>query len=171
MRIIGAIIVIGASTAAGIYYGNIETYRLRDLLEFKKALAILRSQIEYARTPLPEATRLISVRVRESVGNVFAMFADLLTLQRNEQVADLWAAAVETHGDGLFLSQEDTERLKAFGAQLGDLDSGAQVMNISMLIDYIDDCAAQLQESRGKNRKLYQSLGVLGGALLVIIFI
>ena len=171
MRIVGAVIVIGASTIAGIYYGNLETYRMRDLLEFKKALSILRSQIEYARTPLPEAMQAISARVRESMGKIFGMCAELLVYERNEKVAHIWEASVEQHKDALFLTQEDVEQLKGFGAQLGNLDSEAQIMNISMLIDYIDGRVAHLNESRDKNRKLYRSLGILGGALIVIIFI
>jgi len=171
MRIIGAVIVLGASTIAGIYYGNLETYRIRDLLEVKKALSILRSQIEYARTPLPEAMQAISVRVRESVGKVFEMCAEMLIYERSEKVAHIWEAAVEQHKDALFLAQEDVEQLKGFGAQLGGMDSEAQIMNISMLIDYIDERVAHLHESRDKNKKLYRSFGVLGGALIVIIFI
>ena len=171
MRIIGAVIVIGASTIAGIYYGNLETYRVRDLLEIKKALSILRSQIEYARTPLPEAMQAISARVRNSVGKIFEMCAELLVYERNEKVAHIWAAAVEQHKDALFLTQEDVDQLRSFGAQLGDLDSDAQIMNISMLIDYINDRVAHLNESRDKNKKLCQSFGILGGALIVIIFI
>ena len=171
LRIIGALIVLGASTIAGVYYGNIETYRMRDLLEFKKALSILRSQIEYARTPLPEAMQSISVRVRESVGKVFEMCAELLVYERNEKIAHIWEASVEQHKNALFLTQEDVEQMKGFGAQLGNMDSEAQIMNISMLIDYIDERVSHLNESRDRNGKLYRSLGVLGGALIVIIFI
>ena len=171
MRIIGAVIVIGASTIAGIYYGNLETYRMRDLLEIKKALSVLRSQIEYARAPLPEAMRAVSARIRDSSGKIFEMCAELLECERNEKVAHIWEAAVEQHKNALFLTQEDTEQLKGFGAQLGNLDSEAQVMNISMLIDYINERVAHLNESRDKNKKLCRSFGILGGALIVIIFI
>jgi len=171
LRIIGALIVLGASTLAGIYYGNLETYRMRDLLELKKALSILRSQIEYSRTPLPEAMQAIAVRVRESVGKVFEMCAELLIYERGESVAHLWEAAVEQHKDSLFLTNEDIEALRSFGAQLGNLDGDAQLVNISMLIDYIDERVAHLNESREKNSKLYRSFGILGGALIVIIFI
>ncbi|MCL2616914.1 MAG: stage III sporulation protein AB [Defluviitaleaceae bacterium] len=171
LRIIGALIVLGASTIAGVYYGNLETYRMRDLLEIKKALSILRSHIEYSRTPLPEAMQAIAVRVRKSVGNIFEMCADLLVHERNERVAHIWEAAIEQHKEAMFLTEEDIEQLKGFGAQLGDLDSDAQITNISMLIEYIDERVSQLHESRDRNRKLYRSLGVLGGALIVIIFI
>ena len=170
MRIAGAIIVIGASTIAGIYYGNLETYRMRDLLEFKKALSILRSQIEYARTPLPEAMQAISARVRKPLGKIFEMCAELLVYERNEKVVHIWEASVEQHKEALFLTEEDVSQFKGFGAQLGNLDSYAQIMNISMLIGYIDERVGHLNESRDKNRKLYRSLGVLGGALIVIIF-
>ena len=170
-RIIGALIVLGTSTLAGIYYGNLETYRMRDLLEIKKALAILRSQIEYARTPLPEAMGIITLRVGKAVGNIFNMCAELLIHERNELVSHIWQASVEQHKEALFLTQEDIDELKSFGAQLGNSDSDAQLTNIAMLTDYIDQRIAQLNISREKNRKLYRSFGILGGALIVIIFI
>ena len=171
LRIIGAVIVLAASTLAGIYYGNLETYRMRDLLEVKKALTILRSQIEYARAPLSEALQVVALRVKESVGKMFQMCADMLMHEQNERIEHIWQAAVEQHKDTLFITQEDVEQLKGFGAQLGGLELDVQLMNISMLIDYIDERVERLNESRDNNRKLYKSFGVLGGALIVIIFI
>jgi len=171
LRIIGAAIVLGASTLAGIYYGNLETYRMRDLLEIKKALTILRSQIEYARAPLPEALQVVALRVKEPVGKMFQMCAEMLMHGQSERIEHIWEAAVEQYKDTLFITQEDVEQLKGFGAQLGGLELDAQLMNISMLIDYIDERVERLNESRDNNRKLYKSFGVLGGALIVIIFI
>jgi len=113
----------------------------------------------------------IAARVRDPVGKVFGMFADLLVHERGEKIAHLWEAAVQQHKNGLFLTSEDTEQLSGFGAQLGNLDTEAQIMNISMIVDYIDERLTHLGESRDKNRKLYRSLGMLGGALIVIIFI
>ena len=99
------------------------------------------------------------------------MFGELLLHQRNEQIAHLWAAALEQHKPALFLAQEDVDEIKAFGAQLGDLDCDAQLDSIAMLTNYINERVVHLNLGRDKNKKLFQSLGLLGGALIVIIFV
>jgi len=171
MNILGAFIVIGASSLAGIYYGNLETYRMRDLQEIKKGLSILRSQVDYIRAPLHEAMQHISERLSIPASRIFEMMAELLVHERNSKVAHMWEAAIDQHGGALYLNEEDIDNIKAFGGILADIDSSLQLANIDLLVNYIDGQVSGLSVSRDKNKKLYRSLGLLCGTLIVIIFI
>ena len=171
IKIIGMILTLGASTALGLYLASLGTFRQQDLLEFKKALLILKSEIEYIATPLPEAMINIAARTTQPISKLFTHFAqDLKQNEDGETVYRLWLSAIELHKKDAFLKEEDWEVIGNFGKTLGYLDKQMQVDSINFTIDYIDTHASDLQESNGKNQRMYQSLGVIGGILLLVIF-
>jgi stage III sporulation protein AB len=169
LKIIGAAVVFCATMTAGYYYGSLESLRARDLMELKKALSILRSEIEFARTPLAEALTSIGRRVKKPVGDIFIRLLDELDESRGGDVGDMWERCVRACAVSSYLKDEDVDQLVSFGKTLGYLDSGMQLSGISILCDYINDKIAVLNESKHKNKRMYQSLGALSGLLIIVV--
>ena len=171
IKVIGMILTLGASTALGLYLASLGTFRQQDLLELKKALLILKSEIEYVATPLPEAMVNIAARTIQPISRLFAYFAQNLKQNEDgETVYRLWLSAIDIHKREVFLKEEDWEVIGNFGKTLGYLDKQMQVDSINFTIDYIDTQASGLQENNEKNRRMYQSLGIIGGILLLVVF-
>ena len=171
VRIIGMALAFGAAALAGIYCGNVDGYRVKDLADMKKALAILKSEIEFAHTPLPEALVSIGERMGGPVGGMFLMLSQRLGKARGTDAATLWEECVRHFAPQTYFNKEDTAQVIAFGRVLGYLDKGMQMANIAITADYITEKMAQINETRLKNKRMFQSLGVLGGLLVVIIFL
>jgi len=171
IKIVGMILTLGASTALGLYLASLGTFRQQDLLEFKKALLILKSEIEYIATPLPEAMVNIAARTTQPIAQLFAHFAQNLKQNEDgETVYRLWLSSIDLHKKDAFLKEEDWETIGNFGKTLGYLDKQMQVDSIHFTIDYIDTQTSVLQESNDKNQRMYQSLGIIGGILLLVVF-
>ena len=169
MRIIGAAAVVCGAVALGFYYAAQEQKRAQDLLEFKKALLILSSEIEYMRTPLSAASSNIGKRTEGWVSAVFTRFGDLLAHSEGETAYQLWVQSLSEIKDQTYLTQEDWKITESFGKTLGYLDKQMQQNAIQYTIDYIDEKAAALQTQADKNKKMYRSLGVIGGLLLAVV--
>ncbi|NLP35001.1 MAG: stage III sporulation protein AD, partial [Clostridiales bacterium] len=71
LKMIGCLLVIASSTAMGFFFSNEMKCRLENLKELKKLIMLLRGDIRYANTPLPEA---ISAIARRNPGNFKAFF-------------------------------------------------------------------------------------------------
>ena len=170
LRILGVLLTMGACTALGMYWANLGAFRLQDLLEFKKALLILKSEIEYAATPLPEAMSNIALRVSNPVSKLFSNFADGLANNEGETAYRIWLAAIEAEKRGSFLVENDWEIISAFGKTLGYLDKQMQLDTIRFTVDYVEQQLEQLQTENAKNQRMYRSLGVIGGVLLLVLF-
>lgn len=171
IRIIGMLLTLAASTAFGLYLSHLGTFRRADLLEIKKALLILKSEIEYTAAPLPDAMTNIAARISTPVANLFAAFANMLKHNHEGETAyQLWLNAIDENKQNTFLKPEDWEVISSFGKTLGYLDKQMQVDTIRFTMDYIDSQITELQESNPKNSKMYKSLGVIGGILLLVIF-
>lgn len=163
--------VFVSCVGVGMYLGGIYGFRLDDLKRFKKGLLILRSDIDHLGTPLQEALHNLALKLgqQHQVSQLFAHTAAAIATQQfpdqalNESLAH--------HQHRLYLSPEDHETLRAFGQTLGYLDKHLQLESIALTVAYLDERIAQETANRLKYTKLYQTLGVLAGLLVLVLFI
>jgi stage III sporulation protein AB len=171
LEFVGIIFVLASTITAGFYYGNIETYRIYDLIEMKRALSILKSEIEFSMVPLPEAFINIANRTKSPIDKIFNQLGQLANCEENNSISDIWECTITNFQKDTYFNKEDVEQLISFGKTLGYLDKGMQITSIETMTGYIDEKINLLNKTRFGNRKMYRSLGVLGGVLVVIIFI
>jgi len=167
--IAGAVALIIGCTAMGFYFAAKEGLRVRDLQEFKKALMILSSEIEHMRAPLPVACANIAKRTTKQVSTLFLEFSKLLEASEGETAYQLWMQALEGQKPYVHLAEEDWEIMESFGKTLGYLDKNMQQNAIAYAVEYIDEKTAGLLAQADKNKRMYRSLGVIGGLLLAIV--
>ena len=166
--IAGAIVLLAGCGAIGFYLAAQEGFRVQDLQEFKKALMVLSSEIEHMRSPLPMACANIAKRTKEPISTLFAHFSKLLTENDGETAYQLWVQTIESQKNRMYLAEEDWDAIEGFGKTLGYLDKHMQQSAITCTIGYIDEKTTELQTQSEKNKRMYRSLGVIGGLLLVV---
>ena len=167
--IAGALALIVSCGALGFYFAALEGFRIRDLQEFKKALMILSSEIEHMRAPLPMACANIAKRTREPVSSLFLNFSALLADNVGETAYQLWTAALDQQKKRAYLAAEDWDVIEGFGKTLGYLDKQMQQSAITATVEYINEKTTSLQTQSEKSRRMYRSLGFIGGLLLVVV--
>ena len=64
-RILGGILVFAACGLLGLHMSNRGAARARQLAEFRQSLLMLKSEIEFAAYPLPQAFAHIAQRTRD----------------------------------------------------------------------------------------------------------
>ncbi|MCL2564289.1 MAG: stage III sporulation protein AB [Defluviitaleaceae bacterium] len=169
IQALGAVLIIGSSTMWGAYMAAKSYFRLRDLREMKRAFGILISEIDYAQSPLEEAAVNIAIKCSLPIKGIFENFSKGLSGKVN--VWELWSETIENSQKDSYFSTEDMEVFKSFGKTLGYLDREMQLRNIEMQIDYINQKTDELEKTWEKSRKMYLSLGALGGVMAVILLI
>jgi len=169
LRIIGSIAVIAGCTGIGMFYAARDGFRVNELLEFKKALNILSSEMEYKRAPLHIACANIAKRTASVASKLFNSFASMLTAGAHDTAYNLWQAAIlEAKGEH-FLTKEDISVIDDLGKTLGYLDMQLQQNAIAYTIDYIDSKTTELQTRNEKNKRMYRSLGMICGMLITVL--
>jgi len=169
IRLGGMLFVLGSSVMWGIYMTSKSHFRLKDLREMKRAFAILISEIDYGQSPLSEAAQNIASKCAAPVRDIFKRFGK--GLSGKADVYKLWCEAIDSACEVAYFSTEDLEIFKSFGKTLGYLDREMQIRNIDMQMDYISQKIDELEKIKDKSRKMYMSLGCLGGILTIILLI
>jgi len=165
----GALIIVAGCAAIGFYFAAYEGFRVADLQEFKKALLILSSEIEHLRSPLPQACENIARRTKAPISDLFHDFSESLTSNQGETAYQLWTQALSDNKKATHLAAEDIDVIEGFGKTLGYLDKQMQQSAITQTIEYINDKTVSLQSQSDKNKRMYRSLGIIGGLLLVVV--
>ncbi|MDR2939688.1 MAG: stage III sporulation protein AB [Clostridiales bacterium] len=171
LKFVGFLLVLASTTLIGIYLGSKESFRAMDLKEFKKALIILKSEIEYLNSPLLEAMQNISVKVEPPVSQVFMGMSKKMFCSESGDIYTFWQDAVLGNTKKTYLKKEDIGLILDFGKCLGHLDKNLQVNNIRFTIEQIEERVAVLNIESAKSKKMYNSMGILSGLLICIIFI
>ena len=168
---IGALLILASAAGIGVSFGNDLKGRCMELRMLKQMIYMLRGEIKYTKTPLPEAFASIAVRMREPFGSFLEELAEQMGHPGKGSFGELWQERIKTRLSGTHLKREDKEQLGGLGEVLGYLDLEMQLSSIDLYLEQLELGIREAQEAARTKQKLYQSLGVAGGIFLVILLV
>jgi stage III sporulation protein AB len=171
IKVIGCILILTSSAGMGWYFSSELKNRIIDLRELKKIIFLLRGDIRYANTPLPEAVQALSLRHDGKYKKFLSGIAEKLNELGGISFCDIWKEAVLKELTNTSLSKKDLAGLGQFGENLGYLDKDMQINTIDLYISQIEDEIKELSHGVKQKSYLYNSLGILGGIFITIIML
>jgi stage III sporulation protein AB len=169
IKIIGAICTVIGTAFIGFLLDRLDVYRMNDLKTLQKAFIFLKGEIDYMITPLPVAMEQVGNRIDSNIGKIFTTAGESMSKKTGYNASDLWDEAVELYIYDTYLSKSDKNILLSFGSALGYLDKEMQKNNIELGLLYLEEEMKRLNLHHQKNGRLYRSLGILSGLLIVIL--
>ena len=171
MKIIGCIMVVGSTSGMGFFFSNEMRCRIGNLKELRKLIGLLRGDIRYANTPLPEAIASITRRHKGS----FDIFLNSVSTKLQElsglTFAEVWKEAVNKELVDTSLSKKDKLHLIQFGENLGYLDKDMQMNVIDLFLSQLEEEIKEMTKAMKEKSYLYNSLGIMAGVFIVIVMI
>lgn len=171
MKIIGAVLVITSSSAFGFYMSSSLKDRIEDMKELKKNILILRGDIRYGSTPLPEAIGAIAGRHEGNFAKFFTHIYEELIKLDGVRFFDIWKIAVEQKLKDTSLNKNDKEHLMKLGENLGYLDKDMQINIIDLYIEQLEAEILEASKVLKEKAHLYNTLGVMAGIFVTIIML
>ena len=169
-KIIGGILVIIASSLIGFKLASRFSKRVQTLEGFISAMKILDTEISYSQSPVREAFISISKAVETPVGTVFLESAEMLSSEEYS-MNKCFRCSIEKYKGDLCLDNVDIDILFKFSLSLGKSDRLNQQKNIAFTLQMLGERLEDSKVKCSKNKKMYQSFGVLGGVLVTILFL
>ncbi len=171
MKIIGCILVIGSSSGIGFFFSNEMRCRIEDLRELKKLISLLRGDIRYANTPLPEAISTITRRHSGSFDAFFHTVSSKLKELSGNTFAQIWKDAVQKELNNTALSKKDKLHMIQFGESLGYLDKDMQMNTLDQFLSLLEEEIRDSTKSIKERAYLCNTLGIMAGIFITIIMI
>ncbi len=171
MKAIGCILVIVSSTGMGFFFSSEIRSRIEDLKELRKLVVLLRGDIRYANTPLPEAIGSITRRHNGNYHTFFQHVSTKLHELSGHTFSEIWKEAVQMELANTSLSKKDKLHLIQFGENLGYLDKDMQMNTMDLFISQLDEELKELQKTVKEKAYMYNTLGIMAGIFIIIILI
>ena len=171
MKIIGCILVVASSTGMGFFFSNEMRCRIEDLKELRKLIGLLRGDIRFANTPLPEAISSITRRQSGNFNKFFNYVSTKLRELSGHTFSEIWKEAVLKELSDTSLSKKDKLHIIQFGESLGYLDKDMQMNTIDLFISQLEDEIKELSKTVKEKAYLYKTLGIMAGVFIIIVMI
>lgn len=171
LKLAGIAFLIIGGTGIG-YARSLELTRSgKELESLHQLLFLLKGEIRCANSTLPDAFRQIADKIREPFGNILRETAEMIEKSDGKTLEEIMYICGEKElgvreRDG----REMLEILRSLGSKLGYLDKEMQIRQIELLETELEVRRNQLREKLPEQKKICQSLGIMGGILLAVLF-
>lgn len=171
MKIIGIIIVIIASWG----YGSGLIYRLQkhqdQLFSLQELIGLFLGEIQYGKSPLQEACLQIGNRLPEPYSNVLHNVSEELSKKKYQSFEVVWREQFQLRKREFYLTEQEMAVLFGIGKNLGYLDVDAQIRHLQMYQMEANQLLEQLQKTVKEKKKVYRSVSLMVGAMVILLFV
>ena len=171
LKFAGACLILASAAGIGRSFGMDLKKRLQELRALKQLACMLRGEIRYTKSPLPEAFFHIAGRLPAPFAGFLFAVAKELGKADGRSLGRIWEERIEKDLSASHLSRADKGQLETLGELLGYLDLEMQLSAIDLYLEQLELSIQEAGGSVGQKQRLYQSLGVAGGVFLVILLI
>ncbi len=169
IRIVGAVLLAGGSSALGFgAVGHLEG-RVRDLRELVAGLEVMQRELSWRMAPLPELLERAAQGTSGHAAQFFHLCAQGADHLNGRPFRQVWLQGEEA--SGLRLEETDRLLLEQLGGVLGRYDADSQRQALELAAGRLEEQRVQAQRQRQRLGRVYGTLGVAAGALLMILLI
>lgn len=152
--------------------------RSREFTEWEKNLEILlqifvflKGEIRCSNSSLPDAFREISGKISPPFRDVLIETAEEMGKSDGRTLEEILRSCGEKKFCGKSRAEQETVKvLQVLGSRLGYLDREMQLCQIELLETETGERRRSVREKLPEQKKLCQTLGILGGILLAVLF-
>ena len=170
IKIVGAILILFATTWTGFEVAKQLTERPRQLRALKTALQSLEAEIMYGHTPLHEAARRLSQQLPSPINGFFYKFGNKLNSSETT-VRDAWEESLKEIWGKTALKKGEFEIMKQFGETLGRHDRVSQQKQIMLTLTHLEREENEARDRQIRYEKMVKNIGFLTGLLLIILLL
>lgn len=162
-RFIGSICIVLACTGIGFKKVSDLKQHVNELEQLKMIFTMIQSEMKYMKVPCDE----LFEKVCHKVNGVYASWLQgmVIKLRSREEgcFQVLWQKSISEYLEDAMLTKEEKYDLEQLGKEFAYEEA------LELYLEKINFSIEKAHEEFQNNKKVYQSIGVLGGVFLVII--
>lgn len=170
LKMLGSTMVIISCGMIGLKFSSNYEERLEILLSFKKCFRLLKNEINHTNLSLIEALKNIQFGCDEIIKKLIDEIVN--RYENNKSSLHIcWQESIDCIITKTSLKEKEIDILKVIGTNLGVTNRENQIEYIDSIIEKINVIVEDLQSNKTNKCKVYKSMGVMTGLLIVILFV
>lgn len=170
IRLMGAFFLMIGAASLGFGAATQLRVRVSTLRALVEALEQMERELSFRLTPMPELMGRLAREAPEPANFLFAYCQEHLYQLGSKSFGELWREAVEKEPE-LLLSDRERQILTALGEVLGRYDAGDQKAALNNTVQELGRCLLRAEEEHQRLGRVYATLGMGSGAILVILLL
>ncbi|WP_248925297.1 stage III sporulation protein SpoIIIAB [Paenibacillus hamazuiensis] len=169
LKLIGCVLILFSGTMFGFYQASLLSRRPKQIRQFIQAVQRLETEIVFGLTPLAEAFGKLSSQLTEPAAGLFRTAGERLAAASDCSAADIWREAAEEQFRLTAMKTGEKQILLQLGWALGRTDRDDQVKHLRLAVSQLQAEETGAIEEQKRYESMWKSLGILMGALVVIL--
>nr|WP_255724464.1 stage III sporulation protein SpoIIIAB [Shimazuella soli] len=169
LKLIGSILLLLATTGIGFVFAGKLAARPKQIRRLIHALAILETEIGYGSRNLATACSHIGKRNLENISELFHQMSLRLTTMDGAATYECLKLAVQDWWPTTAMKSSEKEVFLQFCKTLGKSDRHDQLAHLALVKQNLQVEEQKAREEQIQYEKMVRTLGVLTGALLIIL--
>lgn len=171
VRLLGAVLLIGAGSTWGYVTAEQIKRRPEQLSAFQRSLELVKSEVGYGLVSLATAWQRAARQGDGPVGETFRQAASWLEKGEVDSAHLAWERGLESQLSKLALREEDLEILRGLGPVLMLMSSEEQCRHLDLICTRLRVLEADGREQATRYAQLTLHLGILGAIALTIVLL
>lgn len=171
LKMIGAMLILLSGTFAGMYQAKLFASRPKQIRELILIFQRLLTEINYSYLPLADALQKLGSQASKPLGQLFLTAAEHLNSPKGYSANESFHYAIDKHWSQTAMKQPEKEVVLQLSLSLGTSDREEQTKHITLAIQQLQHEEINAREDQLKYEKMSRSLGLLVGALIVILIL
>ncbi|MXQ55127.1 stage III sporulation protein SpoIIIAB [Shimazuella alba] len=169
LKLVGCILLLFATTGIGFILAGKLAARPKQIRRLISALSILETEIHYSSRNLSTACSHIGDRDIEMISELFRQMALRLTTMDGAATYECLKLAVQDWWPTSAMKTSEKEVFLQFCKTLGNSDRSDQLTHLALAKQNLQVEEQKAREEQFQYEKMVRTLGVLAGALLIIL--
>lgn len=168
-KLIGAVLVVLATSLAGFEYARRFRERSEQIRQLRTSITLLETEIQYGMRTLYEALTNVANRSPSPVRDLWMRCAERLQMQDGDSTYECLHQAVQERWDWTSMKATEKEIFLDICKNLGQSDRETQLQHLQLAKQNLENEEQKARSEQSQNEKMYRTLGVLAGALVIIL--
>ncbi|SHE45823.1 stage III sporulation protein AB [Seinonella peptonophila] len=169
LKLVGSFITVLTSTWLGFHLAMQVRQRPKQIRQLLTAFSLLRSEIQYGNRPLFEICKLISVREIDKIADIFRFSYEELQKNEGDTTYHCFHKAIRQVWGQTSLKGTEKEIFLDLCSVLGRSDRLDQIQHIDRAKEQLQVVEEKARLEQEQYEKMFRTMGVLGGVLVVIL--
>ena len=171
LKLLGSILIIGASAALGLAVRQQAALRVQVLSEWVDCLNLLILEVEGKSTPLHEVFLIISRSTNHRIAPFFLELSGQISGMPFYDFRTVWKKILQIYAEDWGIHTEERTVLIGIADYLGRYDGHAQAKSLQTTMQSLREQRDRAAEELRAQSSLYRTCGAAVGILLVLILI
>ena len=166
---VGVLLIIFSCAGLGFGQSLRLTGRLRTLEMMKRMIVLLSGESRFGNASLCSAFYEAGGKLKEPFGSFLGEVSGKLSSLGGRNFESVYRECAQNYMKLLNIQKEEEELFFSLGSRLGYLDLEMQMKELLLYEEELTRRTEELRREMPAKKKVYESLGILGGILLAVL--